>query len=47
MRVTAQEAMTDLICACLPELNEIEAALVRDLEGSGTQDCAVTFCKKV
>jgi hypothetical protein len=30
MQLTAEEEMTDLICACLPELDEVEAAFVRD-----------------
>ena len=30
MQVTAEYELADLFCACLPELDEIEAAFVRD-----------------
>jgi hypothetical protein len=30
MQVTAEDELAELFCACLPELDEIEAALVQD-----------------
>jgi hypothetical protein len=30
MQVTAEEEMADLVLACLPELDEMEAAYIRD-----------------
>ena len=30
MQVTVEDELADLFCACLPELDEIEAAFVRD-----------------